>query len=150
MNIDLSEANYTEILGVLIGAYCAVYGNEFHRKYQRLLKHGLRVNGEVIEIVGKTRWGVNDRFATTYYPIIRYETNDGPVAMKYDFIKSNPSIYKQWETVSVIYDPKDHKNFILENASSRISGPLLMLIGFGAIITAVVFYIFDPRSVIRF
>lgn len=150
MNINLSEANYTEVLGVLIGTYCAVLGNGFYRKYQRLLKHGLRVNGEVIEVVGNTRWGINDRFATTYYPIIRYETNDGPVVMKYDFVKSNPSIYKQWETVAVIYDPKDHKNFVLENTSSGISGPLLMLIGFGAIITAVIFYILDPARIIRF
>jgi hypothetical protein len=150
MNIELRESNYAELLGALLGVYCMVYGNGFRSKYQRLLKHGVRVNGEVIELVEKAGWGINNRYSPTYCPIIRYVTDNGPVAEKYDIVSSNPSIYKQWETVSVIYDSSNHKNFILENTSSKISGPLLMLIGFAVIITALIFYILDPASIIRF
>jgi hypothetical protein len=145
MNIDLSEANYIEIFCVLMGTYCVVYGNGFRGKFKKLLKGGVRVEGEVIEIKTKG-WGED----TTYYPVRRYVTNKGPVAGKYDIVSSNPSIYEQWETVSVVYDPKDHENFILENTSSKISGPLLIVIGFAVIIGALVFYILDPTSTIRF
>jgi hypothetical protein len=145
MNIDLSEANYAEILGALIGIYCMIYGNGFRSKYQKLLRRGLRVEGEVIEIKAKG-WGKTP----TYYPIVRYVTNNGSMAEKYDVISSNPSIYEQWETVSVIYDPLDNKNFILENASSKAAGPLLIIIGFAVLTTALVFYILDPASIIRF
>lgn len=150
MNIDLSEANYAEILGTLTGLYCLVYGNGLRSKYQKLLERGVRVEGEVIEIKAKTGWTANNRFMPTYYPIVRFVTDNGPIAEKYDVFSANPSIYKQWEVVSVIYDPLDNKNFILENTSSKVAGPLLMLIGFGAIITALVFYILDPASIIRF
>jgi hypothetical protein len=150
MNIDLSEKNYAEILGALAGLYCLVYGNGFRSKYQMLLKRGIRVKGEVIEIKAKTNWSSVDGFSTTYYPVIRYVTNHGPIVGKYDLISSNPSVYEQWEAVSVIYDPFNDKNFIIENTSSNISGPLLMVIGFAVIVAALVFYILEPTSIIRF
>jgi hypothetical protein len=143
--MNLSEADYTEILGTLIGAYCMIYGNGLLSKSKKLTKRGVRVEGEVIEIKTKG-WGED----ITYYPIVRYVTDKGPIAEKYDVVSSNPPIYSQWETVRVIYDPLDNKNFILENTSSKVAGPLLIVIGSAIIIAAVVFYILDPQGVIRF
>ncbi|WP_166727674.1 hypothetical protein [Mucilaginibacter gilvus] len=50
MNIDISDRTYAELMAVLIGLTILVYGNGRRTRFGRLLKNGIRVEGEVIEI----------------------------------------------------------------------------------------------------
>jgi len=146
-NIDISDRTYFELLAATGGLYLMVYGNGKRSQHARLIKKGIRVAGEVVDIKIKSRPGMSP----DYYPVIRFDTIDkGPYKADYDFTASNPCLYKLWETVTVVYDPADHTNFTVDNNSSKYAGALMMLMGIAVIAAAIIYYIFDPASYLRF
>lgn len=75
VNIDISDRTYFELLAVLGGLFLTVYGNGKRSQHGKLLKNGVKVEGEVIDIKPK-RGG---RGAPNYHPVIRFDTIDkGP------------------------------------------------------------------------
>jgi hypothetical protein len=139
-NIDISDRTYIELVGVLGGLFTAVYGNGKRAQFSKLLKNGIRVEGEVVEI--KTRHWSSDAesIQEMYYPVIHFETIDsGTVAGDYELLSSNPPAYKLWEKVNVIYDPADYKNFMVDNVSTRLFGFVILVLGVAAVLAAIIF-----------
>nr|WP_294943294.1 DUF3592 domain-containing protein [uncultured Mucilaginibacter sp.] len=151
INIDISDRTYGELLGAIAGLYTLVLGNGKRAQFSKLLRTGIRVQGQVVEIkVKRWSWGTNSRQAR-FYPVIHFKTVDsGPISGDYDLFASNPSAYALWEKVEVVYDPANHKNFMLDNFSSKMIGFVFMLLGLASLSASVIFYILDPDSYIRF
>ncbi|RWY50238.1 DUF3592 domain-containing protein [Mucilaginibacter gilvus] len=87
----------------------------------------------------------------SYYPVVRFDTiESGPYAADYSMFTSNPSAYELWEKVPVVYDPNNHKNFMIDNLNSRMMMWIAILVGFCLSLGSVIYYILDPDSYIRF
>ncbi|AMR32758.1 hypothetical protein A0256_15670 [Mucilaginibacter sp. PAMC 26640] len=149
-HIDISDRTYFELL-VALGSLCIfIYANGKGMQQNRLLKNGIRVQGEVIEIK-ETRWDGTRYGTPSYYPVIRFETSSSTaVTGDYDIFCSNPSAYKLNEKVEVFYDPIDHENFTVNNLSSKLAVAVILIVSSVVFSAAVIFYILDPDSFIRF
>jgi hypothetical protein len=118
MNIDLNEANYIEIVAGLIGLALLVAGNGVSAKRKKIITTGIKAEGVVFAMEEEISSMQGTRH-TLYSPIIRFVTIDKEwVTEKYMFgISSrntviNPS-YKKGDKVTVIYDPKNIKDFVI-------------------------------------
>jgi len=146
MNIELSDANYIEIVGGLIGIAILIAGNGVSAKRKKITTTGIKVKGVVFAMDEEISNSGGHRY-TIYSPIIRFVTTDKEwVTEKYTFgISSrhafiNPS-YKEGDNVTVIYDPKNIRDFIIDDFNSKVIGPLCVVIGTLAIIGSIVHYI---------
>ncbi|TFF37303.1 DUF3592 domain-containing protein [Mucilaginibacter psychrotolerans] len=151
INLDISDRTYCELFGAIAGLFVLVYGNGKRVQFNKLLKNGIRVQGKVEEIkIKRWSWITNNRQAT-FYPVIYFKTIDsGPISADYDLFASNPSAYSLGEKVEVVYDPTNPRNFMVDNLSSKMVAPLLLLAGAAVLFASVIFYILDPDSYIRF
>lgn len=151
LTIDISDRTYGELFGTIAGLYMLVLGNGRRVQFNKLLKNGIRVQGKVEEIkIKRWSWGTNNR-QVRFYPVIYFKTVDsGPISADYDLFASNPSVYALGEKVEVVYDPANHRNFMVDNLSTKTVAPLLLLAGAAVLSASVIFYILDPDSYIRF
>jgi hypothetical protein len=148
MNIELSDANYIEIVGGLIGVALVVAGNGMSAKRKKIITTGIKVEGVVFALEEETsNFGGNRR--TLYSPVIRFITIDKEwVTEKYMFgISSkhaviNPS-YKEEDKVNVIYDPKNIKDFVIDDFNAKAIGPLCVVIGTLAIIGSILYFVYQ-------
>lgn len=151
INIDISDRTYAELLGLLGGVVLLLTGNAQRAKHNKLTRTCIRVEGEVVEIKATRRRNLDFREKPNYYPVIRFETKElTPIIGEHDVFASSPSVYRLWEKVNIIYDPVDPQNFTVDNASTKLAGLVSTLIGALMLIAAIIFYIFNPDSYIRF
>lgn len=148
MNIDLSDANYIEIVVGLIGVALIVAGNGISAKRKKIIAVGIKVEGVVFALEEETSSISNNR-RILYSPIIRFVTADKEwVTEKYMFSVSskhtviNPS-YKEGDKVNVIYDPKNIKDFVIDDFNAKATGPVCVVIGTLAIIGSILHFVYQ-------
>ena len=88
----------------------------------KLLKYGIRTDGEVIDFEKSTDALISEGkeilYITVYKPIIRFKTEDGEYkTFTYDSAK-NDNFYKIGDKVKLIYAPTDFENIEVNEKSS--------------------------------
>lgn len=123
-----------------VGSLFCIIGAILRDRRKRLLKSGIRVEGEVSGIDYDP--GRNDSMGI-YYPIIQYVTTNGEeITQKYNFGTSRKT-YNQGDSVAVIYDPESPSTFILNNKTSRLGPWICILMGLIFVLLAIVMYVFQ-------
>jgi hypothetical protein len=146
MNIDLSEANYKEILAGLVGVIILVVANALLSKRKKLIVKGIRVEGVVYAL--ERERNSSDNVQEYYSPIIRFVTVEKEwVTEKYTFaVSSNSSVigssYKEGDKVIVIYDPNYITNFIIDDFNAKIIGPFFIVLGALMVIGAIIHFVY--------
>lgn len=111
---------YNTITMLIIGVVFTVVGVILRRKRARILGNGIKVKGEVVEIV---------KVDNNYYPVIEFPTDGkGLVTQKYNIGQSN-SAYFKGDKVTLIYDPAKPSDFLINNSTSRIFDLGFLIIG---------------------
>jgi hypothetical protein len=85
-----------------------------------LMKHGLAVKAEVVELV--TQQGKKGKI--TFAPVFRYEFQDQSYTVKSN-TSSNPAIYDVGDQATLTIDRKDPNHFITDSFSDRWLIPLI-------------------------
>jgi hypothetical protein len=129
-----NEFSYLLVIGV--GLVFTVSGYKKKKIINRLRQSGIKVDGVVFSLeydASSPDSNDYDNQSGMYYPVIRYLTIEKEwVTEKYMF-GSYPSKYKEGDTVPVIYDRKNIKEFVIDDNSSKLIGYLLW---FGPVIIA--------------
>jgi hypothetical protein len=131
-----------EIILLAGGAFLTVWGIGKIRERSKLVKTGVKVDGIVFQI--EKRQGIGSGNNTRYHPVIRYVTLEDKEWITEEYgIGTNPSMYKEGETVRIIYDSADNRHFIIDGLANKLTGPALLLIGVALIIAVVIYYILN-------
>jgi len=78
-----------------------------------------------------------------YYPVIRYTTLEKEwITEQYNIGTSYLMAYKEGDKVKVVYDPNKTTTFIIDDGSTLLIGPILIVIGVIVMIAAFVYYLF--------
>ena len=124
------------LLFLIVGLYMLFSGND---KAKRCT---VETTGEVVEEykdlnTNSTSQLDYDRY--TYYPIIEYKAEDEKVRKKYSVGYDIDSRYRVGETVTILYNPNNVEEYIIEgDHSSGLMGILFTAIG-GFIVLAGIF-----------
>jgi hypothetical protein len=148
MNIDLSDANYIEIVAGIFGIAFLIVGSAFSAKRKKLITSGIRVQGIVYAMEQETS-GNHGVHKILYSPIIRFVTVEKEwVTEKYLFgVSSNHTLinpsYKEGNEVTVIYEPDNVRNFIIDDFNAKMISSLFIIIGTLAIISSIVHFVYQ-------
>ncbi|SDD48110.1 Protein of unknown function [Mucilaginibacter pineti] len=132
------NVNYDELILLTGGAFLAVLGAGKFNERRKLIKTGVKVNGVVFRIEESTDDETN---SSMYYPVIRYLTEDKEWITETYKLGSRPSVYKEGDSVSVIYDPANYKHFIIDNTFTKFLAPVLFIIGVLLIASVIIYYV---------
>lgn len=123
---------FEEILAVIISLSCTFGGLTLLHKFKDLQKNGRRADGVVFK-----REHVYESENSTYNYTIRFVTADGVWITS----KLQNGIIKEMypgDKVTVLYDPEEPKNFMLDNSIGQMAlSWLLILAGIGGLIIVV-------------
>jgi len=134
MNVTIDE-----LLLIAGGAFLVVLGIGKLNERCKLLKTGAKAEGVVFSL--EEEWGVGRERSKLYYPVIRFVTLEKEwVTKRYD-IGTNPSAYNEGDRVTVIYDKADIEHFIIDNITTKLLGPVCIIIGVLLMIGVVIYYI---------
>jgi hypothetical protein len=93
----------------------------FYSQSSRLVHHGLRAQGTVVDtVIGTTR-----KNGHVWYPIVRYTAQDGGSYRFQSSSGSNPPAYNVGDTVEVLYWPADPEHGTINGFFSLWGGPLI-------------------------
>ena len=139
-----------ELIGLVIGLILVILG--FSKKKQRheLLEKGIKTEGVVFSVEKKyTNVRIGnigpDGFDNSplYYPVIRYTTLEKEwITEEYGIGTSYSIAYKEGDKVKIVYDPNKTTTFIIDDGSTLLIGPILIVIGVIVMIAALVYYLF--------
>ena len=136
------------MLGGLIGVALAIAGSGMSAKRKKIIATGIKAEGVVFAMEEEIDSMRGSRHIL-YAPIIRFVTTEREwVTEKYVFGVSsrhtitNPS-YKEGDKVTVIYDPKNIKDFVIDDFNSKVIGPLFLIIGTLAIIGSILHFVYQ-------
>ncbi|CAN5181519.1 hypothetical protein BH09BAC6_BH09BAC6_02840 [soil metagenome] len=129
--------NFTHAQFILLGfgIVFTVFGIVKYRVREKLFKRGIRVKGLIVEIEAVVDSTIN----TSYYPVVQFNTLENESLRERYNLGFNPSAYKQGDTVNIIYNTENPKQFIIDDKDTRVIGPVLIGIGL-AIIAGVLIY----------
>lgn len=116
---------FTCLFLLCLGAAVTYAGIAQKRKTTKLLKNGIKAEGDVIELVpsGFTR---NSNF---YYPVIRFKTlTKESITHKYD-IAFSYRVYKIGDKLTLIYEQENPAYFMVDDKRSKTAGTLFMVFG---------------------
>ena len=128
----------------VIGIILAVLGYVSRQKTQKLKKLGIKAEGIVFsrerEEEFRIDFNTQNTFRTSYYPIIRFVTAEKEwVTQKYNVSSFPP--YKEGDKVTVIYNPENITEFMLDDWSTKLVSyffwPGILSIAIAAILFAV-------------
>jgi hypothetical protein len=122
---------YKDIIGLLLGVVFVVIGISSWMKRIRLLKRGIKTTGVVVDFeayIGKS----------TSYPVVKYKTVTGKWVTKKYYIGSSFTSYKVGDDVPVIYDKNTPEDYLIDNFTSKLIGPVFAIIGLGLIVSSVI------------
>ena len=122
MNVPIDE-----LLLIAGGAFLVVLGVGKLNERRKLLKTGFKVEGVVFSL--EEEWGVGRERSKLYYPVIRFVTIEKEWVTKRYEIGTNPSAYNEGDRVTVIYDKADNEHFIIDNITTKLIGPVYIIIG---------------------
>ncbi|PWK79345.1 uncharacterized protein DUF3592 [Mucilaginibacter oryzae] len=116
----------TAVVTGIIGAGLTIAGVVLRYRRMRLLKTGIKVEGIVFSIEYEPG---SQGYSGQYYPVIRYVANNGEWITKKYTLGSNPSTFKEGESVTVFYDPENPSTFMLNDKLSKIVPWLVLILG---------------------
>ena len=96
---------------VLVGLVFSGFGYYMGLGVWELEQHGLSAKGKVVEMNSKS-----DSDGTTYYPVVRYQTQEGREITFESNYGSNPPSYGVGDQVDVLYDKADPKENVMIDA----------------------------------
>ncbi len=139
------NATIDELLLLAGGAFLTVLGIGKIADVRKLYKTGLRETGTVVaieEVISRPS-NIDHHPMIMYHPLIKYMASDSEwMTVRYD-VGTNPSVYKEGDTVKIIYDPADYKHIIIDNKMSRLAGYVIMMLGVCLIIGVVTYYLLN-------
>jgi len=104
-----------------LGLVFTVIGYFSRSKTQKIMKSGVRVEGVVFSTERDIELGSQGSITSSVYPIIRFVTAEKEwVTQKYN-ITSFPR-YEEGDKVTVIYNPENITEFILDDFSTKAVG----------------------------
>lgn len=136
MNVTIDE-----LLLLAGGTFLVVLGIGKLNERRKLLKNGAKVEGIVFSL--EEEWGVGKERSKLYYPVIRFVTIEKEWVTKRYGIGTNPAAYNEGDRVIVIYDKVDNEHFIIDNITTKLLGPVCIIIGVLLMIGVVVYYILN-------
>jgi len=107
------------------------------RKSKSLLKNGSKAQGV---IVGK-KWVQGNRHSIVF-PLIQFSTIDGCIVEAEGNVGTSVSTFETGERVTVFYDTRNPKNFVLDSDSEQ-SAPFLIIFVALVMVAAVLGWYFD-------
>lgn len=124
------------ILLISIGITFIILGIMIFIDKLKLLRTGVRTEGEVVDFEKKIEASISEEkeilYITVYKPIIRFKTENGEIrTITYDTVNSN-KIYKIGDKVTLIYKIEELENVEI-NEMQNIFGTLCKLIAMGII-----------------
>ena len=141
----------SELICFLIGVMLVVFGLSKRTQRHELLKKGIKTEGVVFRmekkndnplIVSKDPNGFKSA-SVFYYPVIRYVTREKEwITQAYDVSVSSFGQYNEGDEVVVFYDPSDNNKFIIDDTSTKLMGPILIIIGIACMLGTIVYYFF--------
>jgi hypothetical protein len=127
---------FTCLFLLCLGAGVTYAGIAQKRKTTKLLKNGIKAEGEVLELV-PTGVARNSNF---YKPVIRFETLAKESITHKSDIGVSYSVYKVGDKLTVIYEQDNPTDFMIDDKRSKIAGTLFMVVGI--IVLAIAFLLF--------
>ena len=129
--------NFTTAQFILLGfgAVFTVFGIVKYEAREKLFKRDIRVKGLVVEIDAMVDSTIN----TSYYPIVKFSTLQNDALTERYNLGFNPSTYKIGDTVTIIYNADNPKQFIIDDKDTKVMGPVLIGIGL-VVISGVLLY----------
>jgi hypothetical protein len=112
--------------GLLVGCFFAT------ARTRRFLANAREAQAEVVAL--QQRLGTGQE--RSYYPVLRYRTQEGSTQEVVSNVGSNPPRYKEGDSVAVLYDPAQPDNVRIHTAFNVWAFPL-MLGGIGVIFLVV-------------
>jgi hypothetical protein len=88
---------------------------------RRLLNKGIRVDGIVFQIIHD-----GNSTSPTYYPVVRFVTEDNDQVTEKYKIGGNKYLYKEGDSVRVIYDAQNPGKFLLDDVRSKALSPVFI------------------------
>ena len=135
-----NEFSYLIVIG--IGLVATIVGYKKKKEIKRLRQSGVKVDGVVFKLEYEAFSPSSNDYL--YYPVVRYLTVEKEwVTEKYMF-GSYPSKYNEGDTVPIIYNRENIKEFIIDDNSSKLIGYLLW---FGPAIIAVDIIVFIIKNI---
>ncbi|AGX42308.1 DUF3592 domain-containing protein [Clostridium saccharobutylicum] len=124
------------ILLISIGITFIILGIMIFIDKLKLLRTGVRTEGEVVDFEKKIEASISEEkeilYITVYKPIIRFKAENGAIrTITYDAVNSN-KIYKIGDKVTLIYKAEELENVEI-NDIQNIFGVLCKLIAMGII-----------------
>lgn len=131
-----------ELLLLAGGTFLVVLGIGKLNERRKLLKTGAKVEGVVFSLE-KVRGSGKGYYTYDYFPVIRYVTLEKEwVTKRYD-IGTNSSAYNEGDRVIVIYDKADIEHYIIDNITTKLLGPVCIIIGILLMLGVGVYYILN-------
>lgn len=136
MNVTIDE-----LLLLAGGTFLVVLGIGKLNERRKLLKNGAKVEGIVFSL--EEEWGVGKERSKLYYPVIRFVTIEKEWVTKRYGTGTNPTAYNEGDRVIVIYDKVDNEHFIIDNITTKLLGPVCVIIGILLMIGVGIYYILN-------
>jgi len=109
------------------------------KKARKVMNKGIQVQGVVFDIVS----GSTDQ-AITQHPVIRFLTISNVWITEPYYTSTFPVSLKKGQTVTVVYSPRDPKNFIIKPEGIALYLPLGMLMLGSVFLIAGVYKLLRP------
>ncbi|WP_419698852.1 DUF3592 domain-containing protein [Mucilaginibacter sp. NFX135] len=136
MNVSIDE-----LLLLASGAFLVVLGIGKLNERRKLLKTGAKVDGVVFSV--EEEWGVGTRRSRLYYPVIRYVTIEKEWVTKRYEVGTYPPAYNEGDHVTVIYDLADIEHYIIDNITTKLLGPVFIILGILLMLGVGAYYILN-------
>jgi Protein of unknown function (DUF3592) len=123
---------YTQLIALFLGIIFIIIGYSQRKKISELIKIGKSAEGVVMRVV----YDPDPNFSANYYPVIRFVTADKEWITKQHDVGGELNAYNEGDKLTIIYDPKNPENFIIDDTRSKLIVPLFIVIGFLAVVFA--------------
>jgi hypothetical protein len=126
------ESIETVMVLFVIGLAAMLVGIYRSTEKRRLLNQGIRVDGVVFQLIHD-----GNSISPTYFPVIRFTTEQNDLVTEKYKIGGNKYIYKEGEQVRVIYDALNPARFLLDDTRSKALSPVLIYGGLALILASI-------------
>ena len=107
-------------IGVLLLLIAGVWAVQNHG----LQRTGVRVHGAVVGIVSTVSEDTKRRKTVSYGPRVRFRPVGGYADVEIVGLGTNPPVYKEGDSVTVLYPPEHPERGIVDSAHELRDGPL--------------------------
>lgn len=113
------ESLFIGLIGVIFLIVCLIQ----HDKLKLYRKQGVKTQGRVLELANEGRM---------YHPVVRFTLTDGYHVTHKSSFGSRPSLFKEGETVELLYLPEKPEDFIIISKNAEKLYIVLLVFGLAA------------------